>query len=83
MKKESKSTRAELDRLLDWHDQFKPGTPTEVKLSITPDTARKFARIRKDQDGEKRLYYRNRIIIALGLGRKGEIPQRQLDAWGE
>lgn len=70
MKRESRSTRAELDRLLDWHDKFKPGTPKEVKLPITPDTARKFARVRKDDDGEKRLYYRERIIIAIGLAEK-------------
>lgn len=83
MKRESKSTRAELDRYLDWMDQFKKGQPESVTLNITPDTARKFARVRKDADGERRLYYRERIIIAIGLGRKGEIPQKQLDAWGE
>lgn len=51
---------AQLDRLLDWYDKFKPGEVKEVQLGVTRATIMKWG-IRPQKRGEP-IVYRDRLL---------------------
>lgn len=78
---ERKTIQGELDRLIAWRKSNRPDQIQPIAVDATADTVRKFARVKRIE-GERYLVYQGFVILAKGLGRKGEIRQEQLDAWG-